>query len=179
MASRKPKAAPKRKAGPKQKAKIGRPTLFSIELAQAICDRIADGESLRSICASKMMPCRATVLTWLADNPDFLGQYARAREAQTDFFAEEVIEIADRATAKTVNQARLRFDARRWFASKVAPKKYGTRIETEVSGKDGGPIQHHVDLSRLTDEQLDTLEEILGSGAAAGSRQGGETPPRR
>lgn len=51
-------------------------------------------------------------------------------------------------------------------------------VRTELAGKNGGPIQHHVDLSRLTDAQLATLEEILGAGAAAGSGQGGETPPR-
>jgi len=50
-------------------------------------------------------------------------------------------------------------------------------VRAEVAGKDGGPIQHHVDVSHLTDAQLAALEEILGAGAAARSGPGRETPP--
>lgn len=157
MASRKPKAARQRKAAPKREAKVGRPTLFSSAIAETICDRIMDGESLRAICASKTMPGRRTVLTWAAENEQFRHQYARAREAQADVLAEQILEIIDRATAKTVNQARLRFDGRRWLASKMAPKKYGTKIEAELFGKDGGAIQHQIDLSELSDDELAAL----------------------
>lgn len=172
MASKKPKAARRRKAAPpKRKAAVGRPSVFSTELAAAICERMAEGESLRAICRDRTMPHRNTVLNWLADKSDFLGQYARAREAQADVLAEQILEIIDRATVKTVNVARLKFEGRRWLASKIAPKKYGTKVEAEISGKDGGPIQH-VDLSRLSDKQLDTLEEILSVGTVAANREG-------
>jgi hypothetical protein len=40
-----------------------------------------------------------------------------------------------------VQRSRLRVDARKWFAAKVAPKKYGEKVQQELSGPDGGPIQ--------------------------------------
>lgn len=136
----------------------GRPTIFTPEIAAQICERVADGESLRSICKDEALPGRTTVLRWLAENEDFRGQYARAREAQADLLADEVIEIADTPVTgiktKTtqdgveitkgdmIEHRRLQVDARKWFAGKVAPKKYGDKVQTEHSGPDGGPIEH-------------------------------------
>jgi hypothetical protein len=69
------------------------------------------------------MPGFATVKRWLSENADFQAQYARAREEQADFYADEIIQIAD--TCTDTNKARLQIDARKWKASKLAPKKYG------------------------------------------------------
>ena len=74
---------------------LGRPTIFSQELADEICERLADGESLKGICASPEMPNRSTVFRWLASNKDFCDTYARAREAQADVLADEILVIAD------------------------------------------------------------------------------------
>ncbi len=62
-----------------------------------VCARIAGGESLRFICEDKDLPDRDTINRWLnADNDGALcGQYARAREEQADFYADEIIHIAD------------------------------------------------------------------------------------
>ena len=61
---------------------MGRPDSFSQQTADLICERLADGESLRSICRSEDMPGRTTVFKWLRELPAFADQYARAREAQ-------------------------------------------------------------------------------------------------
>jgi len=87
------------------------------------------------------MPDKSTVLRWCARYPGFATSIARAREAQAESLVEEGLDIVDAATVKNAHLARLRFDARRWFASKVAPKKYGDRLMQEVSGPDGGPIE--------------------------------------
>lgn len=87
------------------------------------------------------MPGRTAVLGWLRSNQDFASQYARAREDQADHYAEQVVDIADAATIKGEKVARLRVDARKWAAGKLAPKKYGDRVTAEVSGPDGGPIE--------------------------------------
>lgn len=132
-------------------AMTGRPSTYTSELAAAICDRLATGESLRAICSEDAMPCKATIFIWLSRHAEFLDQYARAREAQADFLAEEIIEIADDGsrdyTEKVIDgrttlvvdhdhiqRSRLRVDARKWAASKMAPKKYGERIQAEHSG---------------------------------------------
>lgn len=121
-------------------------TVFTPELFTTICDRIAEGESLRAICSGEGMPSKTTVLRWLAEPEaaSLRDQYARAREEQADTFAAEVVEIADEAAyenvevdgavlavrfdATAVNRNRLRADARKWAASKLAPKKYGERL---------------------------------------------------
>jgi len=122
-----------------------------------ICEHIADGKSLREICRAEGMPSKTTVMRWLADSQEFRDQYARAREAQADHFADEILEIADDATNdwmtrkvgeetttvadhEHISRSRLRVDARKWLMSKMAPKKYGDKLDMELSGKDGAPI---------------------------------------
>jgi len=126
------------------------PMVLTPELATAICDRLEHGETLRSIVLDPLMPSRTTVFKWLQNNEAFAEQYARARDAQADHFAEEIVDIADSepslifknldgvdvasVDSTAVNLLRLRIDARKWYASKVAPKKYGDKIETTHRG---------------------------------------------
>ena len=142
----------------------GRPTIFSEELADTICERLALGESLRAICRDDGMPAMSAVFRWLAANQNFKEQYAHAREAQADALADDILDIADTAkeTNEAVRKAQLRIESRKWIAAKLKPKKYNDRVINEVTGADGGPIQHDhmVTLSNLTDEQLDALEEV-------------------
>src|ERR1017187_584660 len=136
---------------------MGRPSDFTNEIVDAICERIADGESLRSICLSDDMPSKATVFRWLANDTAFQDLYARARETQADVLFDEVLDIADTPvigiTTKTtvlgievteadmLNHRRLQIDARKWMAGKMRPRKYGERITQENVGADGGPMQ--------------------------------------
>lgn len=92
-----------------------------------------EGESLRGICAKPGMPTRSTVFLWLTKNESFSDQYARAREAQADTYADECIYIADTETDAHI--ARVRIDARKWVAGKARPKKYGDKIEVEQNGQ--------------------------------------------
>jgi len=126
------RAAPKTKAKAK---KTGRPSLYSQEIADIICSKIAGGKSLRSICSVGKIPSIETVRRWLSsrEKADFCAQYMRAREEQADYYADEIIEIAD--TEGDSNKARVRIDARKWVASKLKPKKYGDKQHLEVSGE--------------------------------------------
>lgn len=121
------------------KRKTGRPSKYSDELAEKICEKIANGRSLRSICAEDGVPPMKTIYRWLEANEEFRHQYARARDKQADYFAEEIIEIADSAEAESaaVSKAKLQIDARKWAASKIAPKKYGDKQEIDVKSSDG------------------------------------------
>lgn len=123
----------------KTKRPIGRPSKFSQELAEKICEQIAHGKSLRAICAEDDMPSTSTVCKWLNENQDFSEQYARARDRQADYFFEEIIEISDSVEAESasVAKARLQIDARKWAVSKLAPKKYGEKTELDVKSSDG------------------------------------------
>ena len=117
---------------------MGRPSAYSTELAAEICDRLAGGESLNAICRDDHMPTRQAVHEWIADNRAGFGdKYTRAREVQADHFADEVIAIVD--TEPDANRARVRMDGRKWVSSKLAPKKYGDKVQ--VGGDAGNPLK--------------------------------------
>jgi hypothetical protein len=118
----------------------GRPSLYSDELADDICDLIANGRSLRSICTADDMPSRRTVLRWLSENPDFAAKHARAREAQADVMDEKILEVADACTNETAAADRVKIGAYQWRAARLAPKRYGDKIQAEVGGPDGAPL---------------------------------------
>jgi hypothetical protein len=121
---------------------VGRPSLFTPELAAQICEMLAEGQSLRKICEAPEMPSRSSVLLWLRESPEFSSQYARAREACADLLAEDIIAIADEAKSKEDAPAiKVRVDARIWVASKLKPKVYGNHQAVAIGGADGGPIQ--------------------------------------
>lgn len=132
---------------------MGRPSSFTKTTGDTICGLIADGHSLREICRSEDMPDKATVLRWLGDdrNTSFRDQYVRAREAQADHFAEEILEISDDGTNdwmvrqsgedvievpnhEHISRSKLRVDSRKWLMSKLAPKKYGDKLDVEHGG---------------------------------------------
>ena len=140
--------------------KIGRPSKYSDEMAETICEKIANGRSLRSICAEDGMPTTSTVCKWLIENKDFSEQYARARTRQADYFFEEIVEIADsvEADSAAVAKARLQVDARKWAASKIAPKKYGEKTELDVKSSDGS-MRPTVRLS--VEEYRQIAEDVL------------------
>lgn len=110
---------------------MARPTLYSEELTDIICDRLTNGESLNKICKDEGMPARRSVLLWLDVHPEFSRKYARARDHQADYFAEEIVDIA--GDEKDPAIARNKIDARKWFASKTNRVKWGdkTTVETE------------------------------------------------
>ena len=148
--------------------KPGRPSLYSPKLVEDICDRIADGESLRTICDDETMPDRRTVLRWLDTHPDFAAKYARAREAQGDAMDEKILAVADACTNETAAADRVKILAYQWRAAKLAPKKYGEKVISELSGPNGGPIETK-DVSAR-----DVLARKLHS-LSAGSRAASDT----
>lgn len=132
---------------------MGRPSIFTQDIADEICRRLTMGESLRGICRDDDMPDRQTVANWLTKYEDFFGQYTRARDVALDDMADEIMEIADDGSndwmerhdkegnslgwyvnGEALGRSRLRFDARRWFLSKLAPKRYGDKLQHEHSG---------------------------------------------
>jgi Bacteriophage Sf6, terminase small subunit-like len=116
---------------------MGRPSTYRPEVADEICDLIADGVPLYKVCKSGDYPHLSTIYKWLENEPTFAEKYARAKERLADFRADEIIEIAD--TCEDANVARLRVDARKWAAAKLMPRRYGDRITHE--GTDGGPVR--------------------------------------
>jgi hypothetical protein len=109
----------------------GRPTKYTQELADTICRRIMEGESLRSIVSDDGMPNRSSVHLWLSQNKEFSDQYVRAKDNQADTLADDLLFIAD--NAEDINKARLQVDTRKWVASKLKPKKYGDKLDLDAN----------------------------------------------
>lgn len=135
----------------RERLAAGRPTSFSERVSEEICDLIIEGWSVRQIGARDDMPAECTIYRWLARHEDFREKYARAKELQADRFGEEILEIADDGTNdwmerqqrdetirvvdhEHINRSRLRVDARKWLMSKLAPKKYGDKLDVAHSG---------------------------------------------
>lgn len=79
------------------------------------------------------MPAESTVRGWaLDDREGFSAQYTRARELQMDALGEDVLEISD--NDGDPQRDRLRVDTRKWLMSKIAPKRFGDKIQQEHSG---------------------------------------------
>jgi hypothetical protein len=119
-------------------AERGRPSIFTEELAARICERLAAGETLRSVCRDDEMPSRETIRNWKREKPEFLDQYTRARADGYEDWADELLEIVDDKSGDAARD-RLRFDGRRWLLSKALPKVYGDKLAH--TGADGeGPV---------------------------------------
>lgn len=138
---------------------VGRPLIYTKELADEICELLGRGIPLIKICKMEGIPSYSTVIGWLWKDTEykkeFLNNYNEARRQQADYFAEEIVTIADDGENDTytkydkdgnpikiinfdhIGRSKLRMDARKWYSSKVEPKKYGDKIEQRLTGKDG------------------------------------------
>jgi hypothetical protein len=116
---------------------MARPSIYSEELVEEICDRIAQGGAVRVICEDDDMPAEKTIYLWLAKKPEFLQRYEAAIAARTNVHAEELLEIADEEPEfhHHVGWARNRIDARKWLMAHLQPKKYGDKVL--LAGADG------------------------------------------
>jgi hypothetical protein len=160
---------------------MARPTLHTEELEDEILSRLACGESLKAICEEEGKPHIGTVIRWLSKDEGFAQRYARAREMQAETLADEMLEIADddkrdrieikdadgnviRVEQNNVGVARskLRLEQRRWWAEKLRPKVYGTKVAVGGAA-DMEPIKTttKLDISALTLEELDVLGAAL------------------
>ena len=153
------KVAPQAAKAPQTPKKTSKST-YTTHMADIICIRLSEGESLKGIVRSEGMPDRATVYRWLLEQPAFCDKYARAREEQADTLADEIIAIADESPE--INEVRdkngdvidikidsgyvayqkQRIEARKWTAMKLKPKKYGDKLE--LAGDPNNPLKVEV-----------------------------------
>jgi hypothetical protein len=145
-------------------AKAGRPSTYSEKTADEIVQRMIEGESLTAICRDEKMPPRVTVYAWFDKHPDFYARCARAREALADYLVDQIEELARTATKDNIEQIKLQVSTKQWRAMKMAPRMYGDRTRTEVTGANGGPIQTQatvVDATQLEPAQREALKLAL------------------
>ena len=126
---------------------------YSIEEIDSIftyvCKEIEKGRALRNILKEDAMPSTSTFYEWLDSYEAKAKQYARATEIRAEVIFDDILGIADQNEHDTtvnadgveivnndvIQRSRLRIDARKWVLSKLNPKKYGDKIQTEHSGE--------------------------------------------
>ena len=145
--------------------------VFDESIALKVCLRISQGETLRAICEDSAMPSHQTVYRWVAVEPTFRTDYARAREAQMEGWADDIVEIADDATndymerigkggavervvdPETVQRSKLRLDARKWLMSKLASRRYGDKVSIDLDA--------NMKVESMTDAELEAKTAML------------------
>jgi hypothetical protein len=159
---------------------MGRPPKYNQEVADTICEEIAtSSKSMVTICKELGVEVRS-VFRWLRDNKDFCHQYACAREAQSDFLVEEMLNIADDHTRdvqeielipgsgiksqtvdyEVIQRSKLRVDTRKWIASKLKPKKYGDKLDVTSDGEKLNTVMPEIKIYNTSPPMASSEDEI-------------------
>lgn len=122
------------------------------KIVNEICQLISEeGLSLRKAIIEQGSISRQTFYSWVDNDENKIDQYARAIQERADYYAEQILEIADDKNADAyiepetgevkldgmmVQRSKLMVDTRKWLMSKMAPKKYGDKSTTVLEGGD-------------------------------------------
>ena len=127
-------------------------------------------KSLESICKDiESAPSARTVYKWLEGDEELVQRYARAKESQLQVLADQLVDLADtdriceKITVKAdgsrevvildqVERTKLQIDTRKWLLAKLNPKKYGDKVQQELSGPEGGPIRASIEVAFVSSD---------------------------
>lgn len=123
---------------------------YNAEDGETICEALAEGHSLLSICEAMGIP-HSTARNWERDIPEHGANSARARELGCHVLAEQCLQIADTPltgeetttkadggvetrTGDMLGHRKLQIETRMRLIGKWAPRIYGDKLQTEHSG---------------------------------------------
>ncbi len=164
---------------------MGRPSLYSVALTDEICRRVAEGETLTSICDDAHMPNRANVWIWQEKHPEFRDNLLRAREEQAFAWLDQAIDISDKSPTKAYGEPgtgeagarvmaeKLRVDTRLKVIGRLN-RRLAENHKQEISGPDGGPIENAL---TITPEVEDRIKRLGAVRVGMTPPHGYETPP--
>lgn len=136
----------------------GRPSTYTDEIAEEICERLAGGESVLAMCREDHMPPQSVIFQWLHKHKEFAEKYALARESWAQFEFERMMEIADTPlqgekietssdgktkviTGDMTEHRRLQVDTRKWALARMNGRRFGDRTAHEHSGPGGEALE--------------------------------------
>ncbi|WP_133556775.1 terminase small subunit-like protein [Pedobacter duraquae] len=138
------------KAKPVKKKAVKKPTAAALKKQkydrdfESICKEIENGIAVRKVCPAYMSLEKFYQL--IAESPEKTKRYACACEARAETIFEDIIEIADTSNAdvfiingkmvvdgEAIQRSKLKIDARKWMLARLAPKKYGDKIEVDAN----------------------------------------------
>ena len=104
-------------------------TNYTREIADIICSRMSEGESLRAVCRDPDMPSEGAVRGWAVRDVDGFGErYRTARQFLLEYWSDEIVAIADDRELDPRDR-RIRTAVRQWLMSKLAPRRYGNKVQ--------------------------------------------------
>lgn len=153
------KPAPRRKLYQKKGVKIGRPTKYTPELADLICERIAKNpESIPKICKKyDDMPSHESIYLWIYKHQDFADKYVAAKQSQAKIAMEGIDDLYDSVNTFNDKDGNTKYDAahvthinnianhRKWMAARLARKTYGREAELESVKSKNEELQRQID----------------------------------
>lgn len=107
------------------------------DLAKKVLEGMHGGLSCFKACQAAGVP-HSTFIGWVNVDPDLADRYTRAREDLIERMAQEVLELSDvdvglqpdgKKDWAAVQKHKLQVDTRKWLLSKLAPKKFGDKLE--------------------------------------------------
>lgn len=129
---------------------VGRPSIFSRELAEKVLREIEDGTTFKQFDQRADLPRSATVLRWYFENWEgwFSAAYDNAQKTRLYKMAHETLDIADdsqgdmacdeygnvKQNHEYVARSKLRIDTRKWLASKLLHNIFGEKLEVVGKG---------------------------------------------
>lgn len=151
---------------------MGRPSIFTEELAEYILDKIASSpKSVRALCAEdERMPDQTSINHWCWKHPNFFLRYQLAKQQQAHWMADDCEEIAKEIDYITDQQGtqrvdpgfiasrRLMVDIKRWHASKLAPTVFGDRKAVEALQGENESIKAELIALKLQLERVNKKE---------------------
>lgn len=164
----KPRAKPKYKPAPKPPLPTGRPTAYTEELADSICELIVQGMSCNKISQLDNMPAKSIIYYWLSKHKSFLDKYTQALEIRSLTYLDEVSDIADDGSndyyekkgkngetfmafdSEHVQRSRLRIETRLKMLEKLQPRKYGAKVDLNHGVQEDNPIMQLLQVARGT-----------------------------
>lgn len=130
------------------------------QIIEHVLEQIVLGErGLARILREDEGMCSArTFYTWMFDDPDLAAEVERAREIAATARLEDTFEIAEDVVLDkdAIAKAKLRIYQREMFAAKIAPKRFGSKVDVTSGGEALKPTQ-------LTSNKLEAIVGVVAS----------------
>ena len=162
-----PLLKPAKNAAPAPR-RMGRPPgayQYGPEWRDTILSEMASGRTIADITAQPGYPCRRVIWEWCDSDPNFAARYARAREELADYKIDAMDHIIANVTPESANADRVKLMGLQWLAARLNPRKYGDKVQTEVSGT-VNVAAITIDAASLQPEQRAALRATLAAARA-------------
>jgi len=132
-----------------------RPTEFSQEIADRLCDRISSGDTIRDIVQDIDMPNKRTIRKWRAENSEFFSQYIAAFQDHGQLLIDQIKRHMDSLENGEIDPqvAKILIDTKMKLAGRLYPEIYGDKSKE-------APISYDIDNKVLTSHDLQIFKEM-------------------